>query len=407
MSFLFDEDHEVEMATCLHLLLLLLGSYYALLSFSERNPSVFEQRLNWEEHKGSRSHDRSFRRKLRMSVDSFEKLLEMIRKDLEVNEAMASLRGGPIIPEICLYVTLRWLAGGSYLDIKDQTGITTASFYRCLWKTIKAIACCSELAIKFPQTKAECEAAAAGFRSVSYNGVVANCIGVVDGYLFCINTPSKKEAENVRSYFSGHYQCYGLNIQAVTDHLCRFIYFAICAPGVTGDNQAIHQIDLFEMIENLPRGFCVIGDAAYQAMEHLVSIFGGFDRLIARNDNFNYYASQCRIHVEMAFGMMQMKWGILQHPAQSRLKNLKWQMMAIARLHNYVINERLGNDEGIDAPGQLSYLPTVPEDENGDPIWLDDEISQFPGWSELRESMVGRVEAHGLERPKNNRLPSL
>jgi hypothetical protein len=51
-----------------------------------------------------------------MSQESFEKLLSYIRHDLEVNETMANLRGGTILTEICLYVTLRWLAGGSILS---------------------------------------------------------------------------------------------------------------------------------------------------------------------------------------------------------------------------------------------------------------------------------------------------
>jgi hypothetical protein len=36
---------------------------------------------------------------------------------------------------------------------------------------------------------------------------------------------------NVCSYFSGHYQHYSLNIQAVTDHFGHFIFMAITAPG--------------------------------------------------------------------------------------------------------------------------------------------------------------------------------
>jgi hypothetical protein len=44
-----------------------------------------------------------------MSQESFEKLLSYVRDDLKVNETMANLRGGTILPELCLYVTLRYL----------------------------------------------------------------------------------------------------------------------------------------------------------------------------------------------------------------------------------------------------------------------------------------------------------
>jgi hypothetical protein len=36
---------------------------------------------------------------------------------------MANLQRGTILPEICLYIMLCWLAGGSYLDITDVAGI--------------------------------------------------------------------------------------------------------------------------------------------------------------------------------------------------------------------------------------------------------------------------------------------
>jgi hypothetical protein len=96
----------------------------------DRNPLVFDQRLNWEEYKNRWSRHVMFQRHLRMKPESFEKLLVYIRNELEADEHMASLRGGIIIPEICLFCTLRWLAGGSYLDIYARTGISKPSFYR-------------------------------------------------------------------------------------------------------------------------------------------------------------------------------------------------------------------------------------------------------------------------------------
>ena len=74
-----------------------------------------------------------------MSYGSFEKLLSYICADLEVDHHMATLHGGAIMPEVCLFCTLHWLAGGTYLDIYDITGISKMSFYRVVWKTIMAI----------------------------------------------------------------------------------------------------------------------------------------------------------------------------------------------------------------------------------------------------------------------------
>jgi hypothetical protein len=377
--------------------------------FGERAPPVPEQRLNWDNYVEKRNRrPEEFRRHLRMSLQSFNKLLGYIRHDLEVNELMASLRGGTIIPEICLFCTLRWLAGGSYLDIYAHVGISKASFYRVVWKTIKAICRCEHLALKFPSTEEECKKAARGFQSKSYQGIIANCVAAMDGFLLRIRTPMRREVGNVRSFFSGHYQCYGLNVQAVCDHMCRFLFFSVAAPGSTGDNDALHQTPLWNLIQNLPFGFVVIADAAYSATERICSIYYGVSRSNPLYDNFNYYASQCRIRIEMAFGLMTMKWGILARPLQLSVQQAGLLMHAIARLHNFVINERL---ETVDeAPDTLAYLPSHPQDENGDPIFLNDDGSMepsrqgFAGWSEVRERMARKVEEHGLVRPLQNRL---
>jgi hypothetical protein len=97
---------------------------------------------------------------------SFDKLLEYIRSDLEVDPKMAQLQGGAIIPEVVLYCTLQYLAGDCYSDIYFMAGISSASFYCIIWKTISAINSCDELSVNFPQSLEECCVAAEGFSSI-------------------------------------------------------------------------------------------------------------------------------------------------------------------------------------------------------------------------------------------------
>jgi hypothetical protein len=171
-----------------------------------------------------------------MSKESFNKLLGYIREPLLGNETKAGSQGGPIVPELCLYCTIWWLAGGSYLDITDISGISKSSFYRVVWRTITAICKGPELRPKFPKTNEEIGASISGFASSrTTDGIINNCAGVVDGYLLCIKTPAKTEVKNVKSFFSGHYQCYGMNVQAVADHHSRFLFLAVVSgPGVMG-----------------------------------------------------------------------------------------------------------------------------------------------------------------------------
>jgi hypothetical protein len=188
------------MFTIIQLLVVIVGA--AKLIPMSRNASLTTQRYKWRTYIDQHEKNPIYiKRHLRMSISSFYKLLSFIKKELVVNEFQAARRGGPISPEICLFCTLRWLAGASYLDIYCITGVSIPSFYRVIYKTLNVIANCQQLEIIFPTTKLECAKVALGFQEISYQEAVINCVGCIDGYLLRIPTPSKKWAGNVRSFF--------------------------------------------------------------------------------------------------------------------------------------------------------------------------------------------------------------
>ncbi len=77
--------------------------------------------------------DAQFKQRFRMKRPAFEGLLQTIRHDLERNEGMA-IRSSkePVFPYLQLCICLRYLAGGSYLDI--------ASLYKVL--LVYSAMCC-------------------------------------------------------------------------------------------------------------------------------------------------------------------------------------------------------------------------------------------------------------------------
>jgi hypothetical protein len=393
-----DEDDILIIVSLFTLLLTLVHAGYLAVN---REPSLFEQRLVWEGIIEKYADRTTFHRHLRMRPESFHKLLSLIRDDLEVDHNMALLRGGVILPELRLYCTIRWLSGGAHSDICMYVGISIASFYRVVWQTIHAIVDCAALKMKFPQSEEDCIIAAEGFSTISRGRAITNCVGVCDGFLMEIRTPPRAIVGNVRSYFSGHYQRNGVNCQAVSDHLSRFIYFAVSGPGVMGDNTAVRAFDLFDLIQNLPMPYCVIGDAAYQPTEHLVSMYYGNDRKKKEYDNFNFFASQLRIRVEMSFGLMTKKWGILWRPLNIHISNVKYLALAIAMMHNYCINERINAPAGghpnpavlanIRDRGQDNFVSEATAE-------LEAASNSVNGWSVNREQMVIRIENLGLER---------
>jgi hypothetical protein len=329
---------------------------------------------------------------------------------------MASLRGGTILPELCLYARLRYLAGGSYSDIQYFTGISVPSLYRVIWKCIDAINACKELSIKFPTTVAEAKEAARGFESISTQQCIWNCVSVIDGYHLQIQTPSKREVKNVRSFFSGHFQTHGLNIQGACDHHCRFTFLGVAGPGVMGDRNAISMVKLGSLVEGLPGLYCTIGDCAYTASEHLIPICRGEIARIPRNNNFNFYASQVRIRIEMAFGLMVKKWGILSRPLSIKMIKIKKLMVAIARLHNFCINERLQenkNKHRDSSNGSTAVFTSTNVAFTAHETMLQENAALFEWeeideafenrWSRNRDRMAKDIEYLQLTRPGVNR----
>ena len=155
-----------------------------------RNSSPFAQRLYWQQYSDFHTECGTFKRRLRMSKSSFNKLLGMIRHKLEVNQKRAKSRGGAIIPELCLYCTLRYLAGGSYLDICDIAGISRSSFYRVIWKTMRVINQTGALRVLWPRESRQLNQAISDFTTISKDGAINNCVGAIDGYLLRIKVPT-------------------------------------------------------------------------------------------------------------------------------------------------------------------------------------------------------------------------
>ena len=161
---------------------------------------------------------------------------------------------------------------------------------------------CNQLAYSFPTTAHEIQQAVEDFKQHSTNGVIDGCVACLDGLLVQIQTPSSSETGNVKSYFSGHYHTYGLNIQAACDSECRFVYAAIAAPGGINDLAAFRKTSLYKIVEKLPLGNYVIADNAYVCTEHLLTPFSGEQKNEPMKDAYNFYLSQLRIRIEMTFG---------------------------------------------------------------------------------------------------------
>ena len=126
-------------------------------------------------------------------------------------------------------------------------------------------------------------------------------------------------------------------------------------------------------------------------------LLSGDERKQATNDAYNFYLSQMRIRIEMAFGLLCGKWAILQRPLLVRLKNAGKLFMACARLHNFVINERITNN-----PAAMADPCDDSNHNNPTFVASDVHVSTIPGNSIMRDIVVQRIADLALVRPQYN-----
>jgi DDE superfamily endonuclease len=127
-----------------------------------------------------------------------------------------------------------------------------------------------------PSPSLDLQAAAEGFKSISSNRVIDGCIACVDGILLKIQTPRASEVGNVKAFFSGHYQTYGINVQAACDSNCKFVSVCTAAPGGSNNIAAFRKSLLAGIVANrLPVGKYIVGNNAYTCGEHLLTPFSG------------------------------------------------------------------------------------------------------------------------------------
>ncbi|KAI2492824.1 DDE superfamily endonuclease [Fragilaria crotonensis] len=208
----------------------------------QRKHKWIHKRLNWAEHVRKLHHEQAFDRTYRMSFEAFSTLLDLLRDDLTT--MTATQHGGnhdtdPVEPELIMAIGIRWLAGGSYVDIRHVYGCSVPSVYRFRDMFLDAVLNCKELDIVFPDTDEDLKSTALKFANKSSERVMIGCVGAIDGLFVKICRPSMKDCGyNPQAYFSGHYMAHGLNVQAVCDSDRRFTFFGVVAPGKSSDQLA-------------------------------------------------------------------------------------------------------------------------------------------------------------------------
>jgi hypothetical protein len=300
-----------------------------------------------------------------MKYQSFKKLARklhhgIIRFSLK-NRFVRNYRyvpNGPITTSVRLACALRYFAGGSVYDLMTTYHLGHTDTMRSIWYVVDAINAHPDFDISYPTDHEKQRAIAEGFRKKSGANFDC-CAGAVDGILVWIHKPTEEDCEKAGcssgKFFCGRKHKFGLNCQAVCDSRGRFLDISILFPGSTSDCLAFEGMSLFSKLENgiLAPGLCLFGDNAYLNSIFMATPFSGISG--GSKDAYNFYHSQLRIRIECAFGMLTHRWAILRSaiPMRISLKKAIGLVIALAKLHNYCIDEKDADVPPVRAADEL------------------------------------------------------
>lgn len=290
----------------------------------------------WREPRRSKHFQRLFR----MPLPVFEELAAKIRSKRAASAAPhtaatdAEPAGAPnarrtVSIELALAMTMRYLAGGSYLDIMLWAGLRAhRTFYKHVHATLLALdEVLPEFTLERDLEKFDTErmdALKSGFKKRSY-GYLDGCIGALDGLLLPIISPTNLPEDGARKYYTRK-NFYAWNVQAVCDADCRFTHVSMLCVGSTHDSFAWAQDRLAQRIEEggdlyhrlVMEDLWIAGDEAYSAAHTLATPWTSRScqtpETRAARLAYNYYHSSARITIERAFGQLTKRYLLLKRP---------------------------------------------------------------------------------------------
>lgn len=309
--------------------------------FPRENPRTVEDIL-------SPLRDHSRRRLLRMPYFTYMRLCEKIQ-----------LNAGQELPvpdrlRLDVFMTLRYLAGASYLDIAAVTRVPISSIYKRIDETLASIDRC--LSISFPSDdEDQLKSISQGFSRG--RSPLKGCVGAMDGLAIKIQEPSLLDVPNPSVYYNRK-GFFALNMQGVCDHRLRFLFMSVVTPGSSHDSMAYQLGSLYKKFEQtanfLPPLMWIAADAAYICSNRVLTPWPG-KSLSTAKDCFNYWLSSARIHIEQAFGVLVGRWGILWKTLRVSLGKASQVCLVCCKLHNFIIEETncaaVPNNEPSDVGG--------------------------------------------------------
>jgi nuclease HARBI1 len=272
-------------------------------------------------------------RMYRLSKEAFEHLVTVIGE----HRQRAGRRPGRHAVDAKLSMALRWLAGGSYLDIALAHCVSVSTFFRIVDETICDIDDTTTLEFRY-EDEDYLKRVSVGFargRSPLYGYA-----GAIDGIAIKVVEPWAGTTANSSTYFNRK-GFFALNVHAMCDCDYKFTFASALCPGSTHDSTAFSVSSLSTLLNHqeeniLLPGFWITGDEAYVCEGRMLTPWPGRS-LSQEKDCFNYWLSSARIHTEQAFGMLIGRWGVFWRPLRTTVDKVAQIVLVCMKLHNFVL----------------------------------------------------------------------
>lgn len=330
--------------------------------------------------------------------------------------------GGVVSGEIKLAITIRMLAGASYLDLILSYGLKSSTIYKIFHECKEWI----NLSFKFPLVDYLKKEDLPALRLISddfssrSSGVFAGVIGAIDGLAIRIRCPSL-QVDGIED--CGNYYCrkgfYALNLQAICDSHKRIIWLSSGHKGSVHDSAAFAETMLFDLLKSKAdflhqNRLFLIGDSAYNLSSYMLTPYDNAESH-SMEDDFNFFHSSCRINIECSFGEVVMRWGIFWRKFQFSLKETGKIINAAVLLHNFLIDKRDGTIESQIERTFFANFNIDDEDQRSDaeeaasPLVSDNNEPKKggrpivdPRGRELRNNISVLLRTNGMHRYLNN-----
>ncbi|XP_065216250.1 uncharacterized protein LOC135842631 [Planococcus citri] len=310
---------------------------------------------------GLRKHPAKFFEYMRMSVETFDIILNKI-KHFITKETTTFKR--PLPPAERLMITLRYLATGlSFRQLAFSFRRGKSTIAEVIYETCAVIWDVFVHEYMPVPTEEHLKQVATDYY---HRWKFPHCIGSIDGRHCQIRNPKHAGSThlNYMKYFS-------IVLQGVADANKKFITIDVGGRGKQHDAATFRYSSLFQLLEegqfnvpqdtNLPNSnimapFVLIGDEAYPLKTYLMRPYPQRG-LTPENEIFNKKLSIARKCIECAFGILRAKWRFLSKEIETSPKHARILIRTACLLHN-IVREHDGDSDA-------DYLNTLNRIYNG------------------------------------------